>query len=391
MQPASPLVANCVQFAQYLRRQGVAVAPAQTLLFVQSLAVIGVGNRESVRDAARAVFVRRREEIPLFEAAFERFWVQAEPGTVLDPRAKRGLIEDRRGEPLWALDTVVEEELRQSLEEEPDRTQAYSALERLRRRDFGALEEHEARAVEKAAAALARRLPLKRSRRPAPIASGRQLDLRSTLRKSVRTAGEPLRPARKGRKIKPRRLVVLCDVSGSMQRYTRILLQFAYAAAHERREVEAFVFATRLTRVTAQLRAVQTARSAQTPQNVQAALTAAVVAGEDWGGGTRMGECLRTLHERWGSQVLGRGAVVLLISDGCERGDIELLSRELTRLRLRSRRLFWLNPWLGQEGYQPLVRGMQAALPHVDKLLPIHNLQSLEQLVDLLGKELQTG
>jgi uncharacterized protein with von Willebrand factor type A (vWA) domain len=188
-----------------------------------------------------------------------------------------------------------------------------------------------------------------------------------------------------------------------MQRYTRILLQFAYAAAHERRQVEAFVFSTRLTRVTAQLRSMQgiqpprlspAAQSPQPPQSplaAQASLAAAVRAAQDWGGGTRLGECLHTLHERWGAQVLGRRAVVLLISDGCDRGDIELLRRELARLRRRCRRLFWLNPWLGQEGYQPLVRGMQAALPHVDKLLPIHNLESLEQLVDLLGKELQKG
>jgi uncharacterized protein with von Willebrand factor type A (vWA) domain len=379
------------------------------MLFVQSLAVVGVGDRESVRDAARAVFVRRREEIPPFEVAFERFWGQAGPVAMLDPRAKRGLIEDKRSEPLWALEVVGAEDLREPLEEEPNRTGVYSTLERLRRRDFGALEEHEAQAVEAAAAALARRLPLKRSRRLASMASGRQLDLRSTLRDSVRTAGDPLRLARRGRETGPRRLVVLCDVSGSMQRYTRILLQFAYAAAHERRQVEAFVFATRLTRVTAQLRSMQgtqssqpplAARSPQSPQSpkspqsppaAQAALAAAVGTAQDWGGGTRLGECLRTLHERWGSQVLGRGAVVLLISDGCDRGDIELLGRELSRLRRRCRRLFWLNPWLGQEGYQPLVRGMQAALPHVDKLLPIHNLQSLEQLVDLLGKELQTG
>jgi uncharacterized protein with von Willebrand factor type A (vWA) domain len=344
-----------------------------------------------VRNAARAVFVRRREEIPLFETAFELFWGQWGPDAVLDPRAKRGRIEDKRGEPLWALDVVGAEELRDSLEEEPNRAQAFSALERLRQRDFGTLEEHEALAVEEAVRALARRLPLKRSRRLTPMVHGRQFDLRSTLRKSVRTAGDPLRPARRGRKIALRPLVVLCDVSGSMQRYTRILLQFAYAAAHERRQVEAFVFATRLTRVTAQLRSMPGMQSPHSPLAAQAALAAAVGAAQDWGGGTRLGECLHTLHERWGAQVLGRGAVVLLISDGCDRGDIELLSREISRLRRRCRRLIWLNPWLGQEGYQPLVRGMQAALPHVDKLLPIHNLQSLEQLVDLLGKELQTG
>ena len=151
-----------------------------------------------------------------------------------------------------------------------------------------------------------------------------------------------------------------------------------------RRTVEAFVFATELTRVTPYLYS-QPFRQPGKVYRWQPGLEAAVAAARDWGGGTRIGACLQAFHAQWAPLVLGRGAVVLLISDGCDRGDIALLSAQLAHLRRRSYRLIWLNPWLGQDGYQPSVRGMQAALPHIDRLLPIHNLQSLEQLVDALA------
>jgi uncharacterized protein with von Willebrand factor type A (vWA) domain len=165
------------------------------------------------------------------------------------------------------------------------------------------------------------------------------------------------------------------------------MLQFAYALAgsgdSSRRAVEAFVFAIELTRVTPYFCSQPFQRGKF--QRRQLALDAAVAAARDWGGGTRIGACLQAFHTQWAPLVLGRGAVVLLISDGCDRGDITLLSAQLARLRRRSHRLIWLYPWLGHNCYQPSVRGMQAALPYIDRLLPIHNLQSLEQLVDALA------
>jgi uncharacterized protein with von Willebrand factor type A (vWA) domain len=208
------------------------------------------------------------------------------------------------------------------------------------------------------------------------------------LRASIRTGGDPVTLALRDRRIKQRPIVLLCDVSGSMERYARILLQFACAlagAGGSRRPVEAFVFATGLTRVTPYLHRRAFPQPGRFPRR-QPGLDAAVAAARDWGGGTRIGDCLQAFHAQWAPLVLGRGAVVMLISDGCDRGDIALLSGQLARLRQRSHRLIWLNPWLGQDGYQPSVRGMQAALPHIDYLLPIHNLASLEQLVDALAR-----
>lgn len=371
----SPLNVRAVRFARYLRGQGLPVSPAQTLDFVHSLPILNLLDRNAVRDAARAVFVRRREELALFEAAFDRFWFPA----LLDPTAKRGLIDDQRQAFVWGTDAVETADLLEPPETAPDRSQAWSAVERLRRRDFGEMDAAEVTAVQQAIVMLARRLPMRRSRRFRPAAHGSQLDLRRTLRDSLRTSGDPLWLARRARRVKPRPLLLLCDVSGSMERYARVLLQFAYALTLAGADVEAFVFATQLTRVSELLR-TGTGRGA-----AQGALHAAVAAARDWGGGTRIGAGLHTLRTRW-PQTLGRGAIVLLISDGCDRGDIPLLGQELAMLRRRCRRLIWLNPWLGQEGYQPATRGMQAALPHIDELLPVHNLASLEELVAVLSR-----
>lgn len=377
---STPITKKAVLFARYLRSEGLSVTPAQTLDFIHSLAWIELGDRRSVRDAACTVFVRHRDQIAPFDAAFDRFWSTA----VLDPRAKRSTLVDLRAAPIWALDAARAADLAEPPEVAPDRAAAYSAAETLRQRDFGALSAAESGGIAAAIAAAAMRLPRRRSRRLQPGRRGRQLDLRTTLRRSLRTGGDPVTLARRNRRIKPRPLVLLCDVSGSMERYARILLQFAYALAHaghaRRRKVEAFVFATRLTRVTPYLYG---GAAGQAPE--QRALTAAVKAAYDWGGGTRIGDCLQAFHAQWAPRVLEGGAVVLLISDGCDRGDIALLSHQLARLRRRSHRLIWLNPWLGQDGYEPTVRGMQAALPHIDSLLPVHNLASLEQLIALLG------
>src|SRR4051812_45811035 len=207
----SPITIQAVRFARYLRQVGMPVSPAQTLDFVHCLTWIDIVDRGSVRAAARAVFVQRRDDIAPFEAAFERFW----SNTVLDPRAKRGMLEDLRREPIWALDSFQVSDAAELAEDAPDRALVYSPAERLRQRDFGALTGAEAAGIQAAIFAIARRLPLRRSRRLQPDRRGRQLDLRTTLRTSVRTGGDPFLLVRRKRKAKPRPLVLLCDVSGS--------------------------------------------------------------------------------------------------------------------------------------------------------------------------------
>ena len=216
----------------------------------------------------------------------------------------------------------------------------------------------------------------RRTRRTVAAAHGKLLDLRRTLRHNLRYGGEPLELPRRQRKVKRRPLVVICDISGSMERYSRVLLQFIYAVSSRLDRVESFVFSTRLTRITRQLRT----------RDVDHALDEATAAITDWAGGTRIGEAIKHFNYQWARRVLNQGAVVLIISDGWDRGDVTLLGREMDRLHRSCHRLIWLNPLLSDVDYEPLVRGMQAALPHIDDFLPVHNLASLEQLADKLSK-----
>jgi hypothetical protein len=208
-----------------------------------------------------------------------------------------------------------------------------------------------------------------------PDRSGTQLDLRQVMRSFTKYDGVPLKLAWKRRKIKPRPLVVLADISGSMEKYSRLLLQFCYSLTRGLTNVESFVFATRLSRITPQLRV----------KNIDRAINDASRQVIDWSGGTRIGESLRAFNRTWSRRVLRRGAIVLIISDGWERGDVSVLRREMRYLQHRCHRLIWLNPLLGQTDYRPLVEGMAAALPCVDDFLPAHNLQSLEELARHLG------
>jgi hypothetical protein len=216
----------------------------------------------------------------------------------------------------------------------------------------------------------------RRTRRHRP-GGGQRLDLRRTLRQSYKTGGEVITWALREPKFKPRPLIIVADISGSMERYTRLLLHFIYGLAQAHNQpVEAFVFSTRLTRITRQLQIT----------NIERALREVSEIVHDWAGAPRMGESLQTFNFDWGRRVLGRGAVVLLISDGWERGDVNLLSTEMARLHRSCHRLIWLNPLLGSPVYEPLTRGAQAALPHIDDFLPVHNLASLEDLAIHLGK-----
>jgi uncharacterized protein with von Willebrand factor type A (vWA) domain len=234
----------------------------------------------------------------------------------------------------------------------------------------------ELEAVKRLIRALAFRLGERRTRRLRP-GRGWHPDLRRTLRLSYKTGGEVWIWALRAPKFKPRPLVVLADISGSMERYTRLLLHFIYGLAQAQEQaVETFVFSTRLTRITRYLQ----------NKNIEHALGDVSQAVQDWAGGTRMGESLKKFNFVWGRRVLGRGAVVLFISDGWDRGDVKLLGTEMARLRRSCHRLIWLNPLLGSPVYEPLTRGAQAMLPHVDDFLPVHNLASLEDLGKHLGK-----
>ncbi len=252
-------------------------------------------------------------------------------------------------------------------------TFTYSEREMLRRKDFAELTDEEMESIRRILAEFIWQFG-RRTRRFHP-GSGQIFDLRRTFRQNIRYGGEILEWARMEPKIKSRPLVILADISGSMERYTRILLYFAYSLSRGfKQEGETFVFSTRLTRITRLLR----------ERNVDLALWQISHTVPDWSGGTRIGEALKTFNCDWGRRVLGHGAVVLLISDGWDRGDPAVLREEIARLQRSCYRLIWLNPLLGSPEYEPLTQGMQAALPHVDDFMPVHNLASLEDLAGYL-------
>jgi uncharacterized protein with von Willebrand factor type A (vWA) domain len=218
-------------------------------------------------------------------------------------------------------------------------------------------------------------ISLRQTRRRVPSPQGNQLHLRRALRAATKHGGVPIELSWQSRKIKQRPLVLLADVSGSMERYARLMLQFFHTVTQHFKEVESFVFGTRLTRITQQLKL----------KNIDRAIDEAAGEVVDWSGGTRIGESLRLFNRQWSRRVLRRGAIVLIISDGWERGEVKILKQEMRYLQHRCHRLIWLNPLRGKENYQPLVEGMSAALPYVDDFLPIHNWQSLLALSDHLA------
>lgn len=380
MQPVSggrQLLPNLIQFARLLRALGLDVTPTHIHTLLAALELVQLDDRRRFRDAARAVLVGRREHFELFDRAFELFW----SASALKPRVELDLGRMKRRSPRRTeehLATDLPASATAPVVETPlvELRHTYSAVEKLRHKDFAELTDDELRLVRRLMQEQMLRLAPRRTRRFADSRAGDRLDVRGSLRRSLRHGGELLDLAWRKRREKTRPLVVLCDISGSMEPYSRILLQFIYSLRTATDHREAFVFGTRLTRITRQL----------AHRDVDQALKQAAGAVLDWGGGTRIGEALKRFNYDWARRVLGHGAVVLVISDGWDRGETELLDREVARLARSCDRLLWLNPLLGSPGYEPLTRGIKVILRHVDDFLPVHNLVSLEQLAQVLAR-----
>lgn len=377
----SHLLHNLLLFGRLLRGLGLDVNPGRMIDLANALDMIEIGRRQDFYHAARTLLVHNRDDLLLFDDAFRFFWRKPEEGWEIDLPSLQQRV--RRKPVVKAPDLRAPKSESGNADglPDPDRppvievTLTYSPNELLRRKDFAELTGEEVTAVKHLMAALVWRLGQRRTRRQRP-GRGQLLDLRRTMRRVIRHGGELLNPARKEPKHKPRPLVVLADISGSMERYTRLLLQFIYSLAEGLdQRVEAFVFSTRLTRITRQLRG----------RELDRALGDVSRAVPDWSGGTRIGDALKSFNFEWGRRVLGGGAVTVLISDGWDRGDIDVLREEMSRLQRSCHRLIWLNPLLGSPDYEPLTRGMQAALPYIDDFLPVHNLASLEDLADRLA------
>lgn len=374
------LVHNLLHFVRLLHAIGLDVHPGRVPDVTRALERIDVGRRSDFYFTLEALLVHRREDLGPFREAFRVFWRRPpDSRTTGDLRA---LGERRRfGKPQEVPPAVDAGPSDASADEAPavavERVAplSYSSHEISRVKDFAEFSEDELRRAQ----ALLRELewsPGERRSRRWTMGRGRLPDPRRIVRRNMRHGGEPIDLPRRQRRMKRRPLVLICDVSGSMERYGRMLLNFGSSLANASSRVESFVFATRLSRLTRELAGDQTSGLATKVPRVVS----------DWGGGTRIGSALRQLNVEWGRRVLSRGAVVLLISDGWDRGNPDLLAAEMSRLQRSCHRLIWLNPLLGSPEYQPLTRGMQAALPFVDDFLPVHNLASLEALAAHLNR-----
>lgn len=383
--PDGRIADNIVYFARALRKAGMRVGPASVKDAIEAVMAAGIGTRDDFYWTLHAVLVKRHEDTATFDEAFRLFWRSRELIEKMVAMFSPVAPDNRERQKSRAAESRVADALfdghrkNQPLQEVPqveiDARLTFSGNEVLREKDFAQMSAAELAEARRAIAAM--RLPhdLVTTRRFRPDPHGRRADPRAMLRASLRSGGDLILPKfRSPREMHPP-LVVLADISGSMSQYSRVFLHFMHALAEERGRVHAFVFGTRLTNLTRQLRR-------RDPDEALAECAAAV---KDWSGGTRIGETLHEFNRLWSRRVLGQGATVLLITDGLERDDADGLSREMERLHKSCRRLVWLNPLLRFDGFEPRARGVRAMLPHVDEFRPVHSLDALSELVKSLS------
>jgi uncharacterized protein with von Willebrand factor type A (vWA) domain len=358
------------ELASAMRAQGSRVGVGEVLAGVRCLEAIDPASRDDVRLALRTVLCSQRADLERFELAFVAVFGDARLPEGDNPLSDLGAIE-KAALPSMGMPDASD---RPAASDSTPVPAAWSEIELLREKDFAHYTLAESQAARELIMRLARRHPTRLSRRTrASRRRGHAPDLRQTVRESLRTGGEPVRRRWRTQTTRPRQLVLVCDVSGSMSPYARMLLQYMHACVAARRRVEAFAFGTRLTRITYEL----------TGRDHDRALDRAAAAVTDFSGGTRIGAALAELNRVHGRR-LGRGAAVVILSDGWDRGDPEQLEQEMARLRRAAHRLVWLNPLAAHPDYEPLTRGMRAAVPHTDELLAGNSLASLEQLAAIL-------
>ena len=380
------LADNVVHFARVLRAAGVPVGTDRVLLALDALKVAGLASRADLYATLRCCLIDRAEHRLLFDQAFHIFWKDPDLlGQMM--RMLLPQVSEKQGgaPPPPPENRRLAEALFKSQREAPpppeqqrieiDAQMSWSEREALRKADFDSMTTAEWAA---ARAMLARLQPFFErllTRRDAPAHAGSRLDLRALLRASARRGGEITELPRRVRRTRPAPLVAMVDISGSMSRYSRMFLHFLHAITNADVKLQSFVFGTRLTPITRQLRS----------KDPDVAVAAVVGAVDDWSGGTRIAHALHAFNRRWARRVLSGGPTVLLVTDGLEHADLDLLEREAAHLARSCRRLVWLNPLLRYEGFEPRARGVRALLPHVDAFLPVHNVESLEALARVLA------
>ncbi len=362
------LISNLVGFCRLLRGRGLGVGPAEAADALRALAAVDLLDRHETYLALRAVLASGPDAQAIFDAAFWEFWRFPESAAP---------AETGRAEELPPIDgaEALQRVLREWGEgaggdEERERAPTYSPAEVLTRKEFGSFSADELDEISAVLAAIARRVATRVSRRMRHARRGRVLDIRRTLRRSLRRGGEMTELLLRERRVQKTRIVLLCDVSGSMDLYSRFLIQFIYSLQHVMGRVDTYVFSTGLSRITGALRR----------DDLRAALDEVSRQVPDWSGGTKIGRSVQSFLDEHGARSLSGRTVVIIISDGWDTGDADLLAAAMRELRRRADRVIWLNPLLASPGYEPICQGMRVALPYVDVFAPAHNLESLRRL-----------
>lgn len=411
------LLRNLMEFVRLLRELGLNIGLNQSIDLVKALTLVDVGQLDDVYSTARCILVKRHDDLPLFDLAFALFWRKID-STAQDRGQRQNKRSSSRSQtPPPAYDSgdrpsqgarsqqvpQLRDWLRQRsrdrhspakpnessfptgpapgapAQQGPDAVLngfTYSPAEQLWHKDFSEFTKDEIIEAEQLIPGLDKDVPLRSSRRMVPSRRGKQLDLRRTIRHCMRRGGEFVRLSWKAPKKKQRSLVIISDISGSMEKYTRLLLRFMHVMRNGLKHAEVFVFSTQLTRITREF----------AHRRVDQAISHVTEYVSDWSGGTRIGQALHTFNRQWARRVLGRGTIVVIISDGWDQGELDLLREEMAHLQRRCYRLVWMNPLLGQPDYVPRSVGMLTALPFVDDFLPAHNLASLSAFVEQLSK-----
>ncbi len=342
------LLFRLTEFGRILWETGINVGPGQMLDLAETLSYVDLTSKEEFYDALKCCLLTKHEQEPIFNQMFEYYL----------NNKRRAQDDDQRNDDMG----------------KPQGT-AYTAIEYLRKKDFENFTWEEVQEAKRLMAEMRWHLGMRPTRRKAPAKKGSYPDMRRIVRRNLKYGAELIELTWRKTKAKPRPLVIICDISGSMSLYSRLLLHFVHTISNGLMNVEAFVFGTRLTRITRQLKR----------RDVDDAVRDVSKSVQDWSGGTRIGDALHFFNHHWAKRVLGRGAVVLIISDGWDRGESDVLGVEMDRLQHSCHRLIWLNPLLGSPDYRPLTIGMKTALPFIDNFLPVHNLDSLISLGNLLS------
>jgi uncharacterized protein len=362
---------NIVEYCRLLRQRELLVTPSEVIDALRTADSVDISDREEFKMALRSVLTAKPEDVPVHDATFDEFWRARLPERTED-RGEEGIAEqdpDAEGQDKSVPQLAEGEEGDDESDDTIDMP-LYSPVEVLAERDFSTFLADEMQEIARAILVVARKLATRESRRWRATERGHVVDMRRTFRRNIKFGGTVVELAHKQHKIRKPRIVLVCDVSRSMDTYSRFLLQFIYALQNTLGRVESFVFSTRLSRVTDYFK----------NHDIYQALDLIAEEVPDWSGGTRIGESLRTFNEEWSLRVLTSHTIVLIMSDGLDTGDATLLEGEMDKIQKRAGKVIWLNPLLGNEDYRPLARGMSAALPHVNLFASAHNLASLQEL-----------